>query len=83
MKPMNMIKGMFLGLALSVVAGSAALADKPADRGDTPGLGWGQGSSKAVPGPIAGVGLAGWLGVAGYYWIVRRRRSRTANDTTT
>ena len=82
---MNTLKALFLGLALGVVAGSAALAQSgpPADRGDTPGQGFGQGGSKAVPGPIAGVGLAGWLGVAGYYWIVRRRRSRTGDDTTT
>ena len=82
---MNTIKGLFLGLALGVVAGSTALAGQPADRGDTPRLGWGKGGSKshAVPGPVAGVGLAGLLGAAGYYWVVRRRHSRKGADTTT
>ena len=74
MKPMNMIKGMFLGLALSVVAGSAALADKPADRGDTPGLGWGQGGSKAVPEPVAGVGIPVVLAYGAYVWFRRRAK---------
>ena len=52
-----------------------AFADKPADRTDKPGLGWGSGGSKGAPGPIAGAGLP-FLALAGAYALVRRRRNR-------
>ena len=73
---MNTLKGLFLGLALSVVAGSVALAQNgpPLDRGDTPGLGFGQGGSKAVPGPIAGVGIPAVLAYGAYVWYRRRAK---------
>ncbi len=63
--------------ALCLLALSSAGAAQPPDRGDTPGLGWGQGGSKAyaVPGSVAGVGLPVVIAAGGYLWI-RRRRSQ-------
>jgi len=48
---------------------------KPADRGDTPGLGWGTGGSKGAPGPIVGMGLPFLIaaGVVGAYKLIRGR----------
>lgn len=69
---MNTLKALFLGLALSVIAGSAALAQNgpPADRGDTPGLGFG----RPVPGPVAGVGIPVILAYGAYIWYRRRAK---------
>ena len=63
-------------VALLARAASPAFADKPEDRGPTPGLGWGPGGSKGVaaPGPVAGVGLPAVALVGGYLWLVRRRQ---------
>jgi hypothetical protein len=56
----------------------ATAGAKPADRGPTPGLGWGPGGSKgggyAVPGPVAGVGLPILVAAGGYLWVRRRIR---------
>ena len=62
--------------ALFCLVASPALADKPIDRGPTPGLGWGAGGSKTLgaPGPVAGVGLPAILVVGGYLWFVRRKQ---------
>ena len=75
------IRACLLAGALCAMAISPALADKPADRGPTPGLGWGPGGSKSVaaPGPIVGVGLPAFGAVAGYLWLSARSR-RTRKD---
>lgn len=70
--------GVFLTLAAP-----SAWADKPADRGDTPGLGWGPGGSqdsRAVPGPVAGVGVPALLAAGGLLWLVRRKRQGAASQ---
>lgn len=66
-----------LVLALSV---SPAFAAQPADRGSTPGLGWGAGGSKGAPFPIAGAGLPA-LALAGLVgWRVAKRRQDDGQD---
>ena len=63
--------------ALSLLAFSIAGAQQPLDRGNTPGLGWGEGGSGggyAVPGPVAGVGLPVLIAAGGYLWLRRRTR---------
>jgi hypothetical protein len=72
-------KTLAISVGIAALAGSAALADKPGDRGDTPGLGFGQGgnhqTSVGVPGPVAGVGLLPLAAVGLYVWL-RRGRTR-------
>lgn len=58
--------------ALPAIPASA----KPADRGPTPGLGWGPGGSRGAPVPLAGAGLP-ILVVAGVYALMRHRRNST------
>ena len=70
------------GLILAGAVG--AMAAQPADRGPTPGLGWGPGGKGSVgtPAPVAGVGLFG-IAVAGgvTYLVFRRRRKPEQADT--
>jgi len=70
------------GLILAGAAG--AMADQPADRGSTPGLGWGPGGNvNAVPGPVAGLGIPVLLAAGGYIWFTTRRRAKkTPRDRT-
>lgn len=65
-------------LGVLVISAAPALAGPPADRGPTPGLGWGPGGNRgiSVPGPVAGVGLPVLAVAGGYLWVVRRRRAR-------
>jgi hypothetical protein len=75
---MSIVRIMLCAAMLGFLAVPSAFADKPFDRGDTPGLGWGKGGSHSVPAPapIAGAGIA-WLGVAGGAYLYRRfRRGR-------
>lgn len=67
-----------LAFVVSLIAAGPAIAQRPADRGPTPGLGWGPGGSKgiSVPGPVAGVGLPVLAFAGGYIWLARRRRSK-------
>ncbi|MGN6487440.1 MAG: hypothetical protein ACTHLT_06430 [Devosia sp.] len=73
---MSILKSLAVALALVFAAIPAAMADQPADRGDTPGLGWGAGGnhSVGVPGPVAGVGLPILAVAGGLVWILARRR---------
>jgi hypothetical protein len=70
---MSTIKSLSVALALVLAAIPAAMAAPP-DRGDTPGLGWGQGGSVGVPGPVAGVGLPILAVAGGLVWILARKR---------
>lgn len=75
---MFMLRMLLVALVLPVLAVSA-MAAKPPDRGDTPGLGWGPGGSKraiGTPAPVAGLGLPVVVAVGGYVWIRRRRASK-------
>jgi hypothetical protein len=87
------IKTLAIAAAIAALATSSALADKPGDRGETHGLGWGKGgsyesvsggwkggrgnTSVGVPGPIAGAGLPLAVIVGGYVWLRRRQRRNT------
>lgn len=77
------LRALVLAFALCTVATSAALAAKPEDRGDTPGLGFGSGDgvSVGVPGPIAGAGLPLAAAIGGYIWLQRRHRRDKALKT--
>jgi hypothetical protein len=69
-----------LGLVFATAAG--AMAAEPADRGSTPGLGWGAGGKVyAVPGPVAGLGIPVLLAAGGYIWFVARRRAKRDRDS--
>ncbi|HEV7718392.1 MAG TPA: hypothetical protein VGO70_05380 [Arsenicitalea sp.] len=80
---MDIQKPLIVALALCAIAfASSAQAAKPADRGDTPGLGWGPGgkdrSPIGVPGPIAGAGLPLLALVGGgYFWLRRNGRDKS------
>lgn len=66
-----------LALAILLAAAPAALAAQPADRGTTPGLGYGKGGSRptvGVPGPVAGVGLPILAVAGGIVWVLARKR---------
>jgi hypothetical protein len=68
-----------LALAVALFAVPAAMANQPADRGDTPGLGWGPGGSHGgtmvgAPGPVAGIGLPILAVAGGLIWIKSRKR---------
>jgi hypothetical protein len=41
-------KMLAIAVGISALATSVALAEKPGDRGDTPGLGWGKGGSHQI-----------------------------------
>jgi hypothetical protein len=79
---MTIQKPLVVALALCAIAfASSAYAAKPADRGDTPGLGWGPGGKDrppiGVPGPIAGAGLPLLALVGGgFVWLLRNRRDK-------
>ena len=82
MSPMKLLLGT---AALSVFSLSAVVMAQPPDRGDTPGLGWGQGGSHgsnnlAVPGPVAGAGLPILVVAGGYVWLRRRIRRRKEHN---
>jgi hypothetical protein len=70
---------LFATTALCIISVAPAFADKPADRGSTPGLGWGAGGSKGAPGPLAGAGLPFLIavGAVGAYRLIRRRREES------
>jgi len=67
---------------LIIISVSPAFAEKPGDRGPTPGLGWGPGGSHGplvgAPGPIAGVGLPILAAAGALVWIRRERRNKAA-----
>jgi hypothetical protein len=68
-----------LALAATLCAVPMAMASQPADRGDTPGLGWGPGGSHGgtmvgAPGPVAGIGLPILAVAGGFIWIKSRKR---------
>lgn len=75
MKPL-MRPSLLAVLALCAAVATPASAAQPPDRGPTPGLGWGKGGSRGLPGPIAGAGLPFLLaaGAFGAYRLARRRR---------
>jgi hypothetical protein len=60
----------FIYAALLVFAASPTLAQ----RVPSPGTG----TSRIVPGPVAGVGLPALAVVGGYIWFVRRKRQAKA-----
>jgi hypothetical protein len=70
-----------LVLAITLSAVPMAIANQPADRGDTPGLGWGPGGRVVgAPGPVAGIGLPILAVAGGFIWIrSRKRRSDRLN----
>ncbi|MET3900464.1 hypothetical protein ABIB57_004430 [Devosia sp. UYZn731] len=68
-----------LVFAATLCAVPVVMASQPADRGDTPGLGWGSGGSKGgtmvgAPGPVAGIGLPVLAVAGGFVWIKSRKR---------
>ena len=70
-----------VALTLVLAAVPAAMAAQPAERGNTPSLGYGKGGrpTVGVPGPVAGVGVP-ILAVAGglaWVWAHKRRSDRT------
>lgn len=73
---MTRSNSLLLALPVLLAAIPAAMAAQPPDRGDTPGLGWGQGGSHSVgvPGPVAGVGLPILAAAGGLVWILARKR---------
>lgn len=72
---MRALRKLAMALSIALVATPVAMADKPADRGDTPGLGWGKGGSQlGAPGPIAGIGLPLLAVAGGMFWIKSRKR---------
>ncbi|MBW4656723.1 MAG: hypothetical protein KME20_27310 [Kaiparowitsia implicata GSE-PSE-MK54-09C] len=76
---MRKLEGLGLALALALAVGPVAMASPPADRGDTPGLGWGRGGSGGnavvgAPGPVAGIGLPILAVAGGLIWIKSRKR---------
>ena len=76
------MKVLALGLGLVLAAAAGAMAAQPADRGSTPGLGWGPGGKvNAVPGPVAGLGIPVLLAAGGYIWSVARRRAKKNRDS--
>jgi hypothetical protein len=85
---MSNMKLLLSAAAIGLVSLSPLRAvQQPPDRGDTPGLGWGNGGSNgsqslAVPGPVAGVGLPILVVAGGYVWVRRRiRRGKEQNGT--
>lgn len=68
---------------LIIISVSPAFAEKPGDRGPTPGLGWGpHGPHKPMvgaPGPIAGVGVPILAAAGALVWIRRERRNKAAS----
>jgi hypothetical protein len=76
--------GMLAATALCVLSAAPVFA-QPADRGDTPGLGYGAGGSKGrgAPGPLAGVGLSFLVivGAAGAYRLIRRRQEESRSQS--
>jgi hypothetical protein len=64
----------FVAPAVLLATLSAAHADRPGDRGGSPGLGW----AKGTPGPIAGAGLPVLVIAGAYLWVRKRRRARRA-----
>jgi hypothetical protein len=72
---MRCLKTTLLAATALCIASVPPVFAKPADRGDTPGLGWGAGGSKGAPGPVAGMGLPFLIaaGAAGAYKLMRRR----------
>jgi hypothetical protein len=76
---MGKLKGFALALVFALCAVPVAMASQPADRGDTPGLGWGPGGSHGgtmvgAPGPVAGIGLPILAVAGGFIWIKSRKR---------
>lgn len=76
---MSKLKGFALALVVTLCATPVVIASQPADRGDTPGLGWGPGGSKGgtmvgAPGPVAGIGLPILAVAGGFIWIKSRKR---------
>jgi hypothetical protein len=76
---MSKAKCFALALAVALSAVPVVMADQPADRGDTPGLGWGPGGSHGgtmvgAPGPVAGIGLPILAVAGGFLWIKSRKR---------
>jgi hypothetical protein len=79
---MTIAKVLAIGAGLLFASAAGALADQPADRGSTPGLGWGKGGKvDAVPGPVAGLGIPIVLAAGGYAWFVARRRAGRQDST--
>ncbi|WP_315925866.1 hypothetical protein [Mesorhizobium sp. SP-1A] len=73
---MSQAKIILLAAGACMLAAAPALADKPPDRGPTPGLGWGPGGSKqsySAPAPVIGAGLPAVLAIGGYLWLRRKR----------
>ena len=69
------LKTIAIVLAIAFSTVPPAMAEKPADRGDTPGLGWGKGGKQVgAPGPVAGVGLPILAVAGGIFWIKSRKR---------
>lgn len=74
---MRKLTGLAFALSLSLGTASCVMAGPPADRGDTPGLGWGPGGNHSVvgaPGPVAGIGLPILAVAGGFIWIRSRKR---------
>jgi hypothetical protein len=74
---MGKLFALVLAVALSAIP--VVMAVQPADRGNTPGLGWGPGGSHgdtmvAAPGPAAGIGLPILAVAGGFIWIKARKR---------
>ena len=76
------MKSLAISAGLLLAGAAGAMADKPSDRGSTPGLGWGAGGkANAVPGPVAGLGIPVLLAAGGYIWFVARRRAKRDRDS--
>jgi len=76
---MGKLFALVLAVALSAVP--VVMAVQPADRGNTPGLGWGPGGSMVgAPGPVAGIGLPILAVAGGFIWIKSRKRRPDRQD---
>lgn len=74
---MRKLAGLAFAVSLSLATASCVMAGPPADRGDTPGLGWGAGGNHPVvgaPGPVAGIGLPILAVAGGLVWLKSRKR---------
>ena len=75
------IRGLVLSASLIFAGAVGAMAAQPADRGPTPGLGWGPGGKGSVgtPAPVAGVGLVGVAVAGGVTYLVSAAAQVGAN----